>query len=566
MRTRRLTSILIVTTILVGTTFVLKTRLQTVQAHGPKKTQTDSQAAKGTPVEIQDVKTGTVLRTIPVTGSLIAQQDVVLAAKMPGRLSQILVREGDSVTAGQMIARLDTTDIESQIRSAEAAVEAANARVAQAEAAYKQQIVSSGSAVQSAEAAYRQQKVDTRTGVESAEAGLRSAEAGQQSAEAGLRAAKAALSQVKEGARSQEVASAEAQVSIARVNLSKAEVDARRFKALLKEGAVAPIDVERYETTYQVAKEQLRSAEQSLSLVKEGARSQEIIQAEQNVRQSEQSVRQSEQGVRQAEEKVRQARAASARDEVKMADVQTARAALAQNDVRRADVEAARASLRQMQSSLAIARQSLSDAAICAPLSGRIAARSIEPGQIVAAGTPVARIVALDSITFEPSVPSVEIGHIKVGQKVAVSVDAFPGRTFAGEVVRVYPAGSAQSRSFPIRIRVANPERALRPQMFARGQIEATRRIGVTLVPSGAVMREKASAQSQAKGRIFTIENGKASERNVTLGLPFQDGKWIEVKGISAPAQVVVMGQGGLKDGEAVSVMTSGSKQSQTGE
>lgn len=485
---------------------------------------------RGTPVEVRTATNGTVTHWVSVTGSLVSLQDVPLSARAAGRLAEVYVREGDTVTAGQVIARLDMSDQESQVRSAEAAVAAARARVAQSEASYRQQLVSSQTVLQSAEAVYKWQQTTTTTGI--------------QSAEAAVQAAQANLSQVKEGARSQDVRRAETQVAIAQANLNKASSDVRRYRTLAKEGAVAQSTLEQYETTEQVLKEQLRSAQEALSLVKEGARSQEVVQAEQQVRQ--------------AQEQLRQARAAVSQNEVKRADVASARAAQAQNEVRKADVLAARATLQQAESTLAIARKALVDASVISPISGQVSSRTADPGQVLAAGAPILRVVSLNSVYFEPSVPDREIGFVQAGKRVEVTLSAFPNRKFIGQVTKIYPAGSQQSRAFPVRITIQNPDGALRPQMFAQGRIEAEQKSGVVLIPRDALIRSDNRAEAANRARVFTVESGIAKEHTVVLGLTSEDGTRIQADGILAGTQVIVSGQRGLADGDAVAAKPAG--------
>ncbi len=482
------------------------------------------------PVETLAAKQETVVHWTDVTGSLVSLEDVPLSSKASGRLAEVYVRQGDVVAPGQVVARLDMSDQESQVRSADGAVAAARARVAQAEAALRMQLVSSTSAVHASEAAYEQQQVNTRTGIESAQAALE--------------AAKAQLSQVREGARSQEVRRAETQVKIAKANVQKAQSDVRRNRDLAKEGALSQSTLEQYETAAEVANEQLRAAQEALSLIKEGARTQEVTQAEQ--------------AVRQAEERLRQAQAAASLDKVRKADVETARAGLAQNDVRRAEVQAARAALQQAVSSQAIARKALADAFIRSPIAGQVAARTGEPGQIVSPGTPILRVVSLDQVFFEPSLPDRELGGVRVGQTVEVKVNAFPGRVFAGTVTKVYPSGSQSSRSFPIRVTISNPDRLLRPQMFAQGRIRTAEQKGAVVVPVAALLRD---SKDDTKARVFVVESGAAHERAITIGMTTPDDLWVEAKGIESGAAVVVSGQRALGDGDSVSAKDAAAAQ-----
>ncbi|MCX6360515.1 MAG: efflux RND transporter periplasmic adaptor subunit [Armatimonadetes bacterium] len=483
--------------------------------------QAQAQTAKtAAPVETEAATTGEVVKWTQVTGSLVSQTDVPLAAKVTGRLATLMVREGDAVEPGQVVAQLDLSDFQSQVRSAEAAVAAAGARVSHAEAAHRQTVSSTGSAVKAAEAAYGQQTTNTKVGIDTAEAGLA--------------AARAVLSQVREGARKQDIRRSETQVSIARANLKKAQADLRRFRTLADDGALSEAALEQYQTAEQVAREQLAGAEETLSLVKEGARSQEVVQAEQ--------------ALRQAEERLRQARAGSAMDEVRKADVETARAALAQNDVRRADVLAARAALQQAMGGLQIARKALSDASIRCPIAGQVSVRTGNPGQVVSPGTQILRVVALNTVFFEPTVTERELRQVRVGQPVQVDVNAFPGRRFTGTVTRIYPSASEGSRAFSVRVSLANPEGLLRPRMFAQGRIEAERHGGAVMVPEGAVV----GADEAGKARVFVAEGGIARAKRVTVGLSSDDGRLVQVTGVKAGARVVVAGQQGLTDGSQV--------------
>lgn len=527
----------------------------------PAPPKTKTAAPTGTPVEVQPATTGDVARWTSVTGSLASLQDVALSSRMAGRLAQVLVREGDKVSAGQVIARLDTVDLEARVRAEQGSVAAAQARVVQAQASLRQQVVTSRTGVASAEAAYHQQLTNTRAAIDSAEAVYRQqlvqSRTNIESAESALRSAKANLSQVREGSRKQEITRAETQVSIAKANATKAQADARRYQELVKEGAVAEAVAEQYQTSYEVAREQLRAAEQSLSLVKEGARSQEVDQAEQSVRQAEERLRQAKAAA--AQDEVRRAdletaRAGSAQNEVRHAALQSARAARSQDDVRQAEVQAAHAALEQAQSALSIAQKNLSDASVISPVSGQVAARTADPGQVVAAGAPILRVVSLDTVYFEPSVPERELGRLKVGQRVEIAVDAFPRQTFAGSITRIYPAGSSKSRSFPVRIAIANPGRLLRPQMFARGRIETERRSHVVLVPRDALLKDEKSGDSTAAGRLFTVENDTVLERPVTIGLSSPDGQRIEAQGVPNNALVVTAGQRSLSNGDRVTV------------
>jgi membrane fusion protein (multidrug efflux system) len=136
---------------------------------------------------------------------------------------------------------------------------------------------------------------------------------------------------------------------------------------------------------------------------------------------------------------------------------------------------------------------------------------------------------------------------------VDVQTDAQPGRVFQGVVTRIYPQGSSTSRAVPIRVTISNAQGLLRPNMFAQGKITTAIHHNAVLIPRTAIVQAASDTSEEAgKARVFTVENGVASEHWVTLGLAVDKGDWVEVKGLAAPATVVVLGQNSLKDGQKV--------------
>jgi multidrug efflux pump subunit AcrA (membrane-fusion protein) len=126
-------------------------------------------------VTIDRTKLGDVMRTILVTGSLMAFEDISLSAKQGGRISEVLVREGDKVKAGQVLAKVDPADLISQVESDEAAVVSDRAKVAQSQAAYDQQVSDTEAGIVSAKAALDQQLATANAQVRSAELAVASA-------------------------------------------------------------------------------------------------------------------------------------------------------------------------------------------------------------------------------------------------------------------------------------------------------------------------------------------------------------------------------------------------------
>ncbi|HVK04687.1 MAG TPA: efflux RND transporter periplasmic adaptor subunit [Armatimonadaceae bacterium] len=459
-----------------------------------------AQQVSASPVRVGTSQERSVERAISVTGSVQALKTVNLAPKLSARVVSIAGREGNTVSAGQVVVQQETADLKRQVEQARANLQAAQARVAQAETTARLQVTQND------------------TGVRNAEEQLRSA--------------RAQLALAKKPQRTQEVAVAENNVAQAQANYDRARVDRDRYATLVKEGAVAQSVYDQYATQEQVARAALDSAKQQLAIAREGGRAE--------------TVRQSESAVAQAEQQVR-----------------LARANRQQVDVRQDEVKAARAAVAQARAALGVAQQALSDASVRSPIDGVIADRMTEPGQLASPGSPVLQIVDLSTVYFEAQVAETDLAAVRPGQPVSVRIAAFPGRTFAGRVQRIYPTGSTQSRTFVARIVVPNSGSALKPGLFARGSVVAEKRESV-VVPRDAVLLTLDGDQdpnAPQTGRVFVVDDGVARERKVTLGLSTPDGLSVEVSGVEPGRQVVVSGQRALKDGDPVTVQQNSATQ-----
>jgi multidrug resistance efflux pump len=137
----------------------------------------------------------------------------------------------------------------------------------------------------------------------------------------------------------------------------------------------------------------------------------------------------------------------------------------------RAQVAGAEAALATLETQRARMR-------LTAPRSGVVAERLVAPGELVVPGVPLLTIADLSRLTLTVYVPVDELGRVRVGQGVAVRVDAFPGRTFEGRVARVadeaeFTPSATQTEAervhlvFAVEVRLPNPEGALKPGMPA---------------------------------------------------------------------------------------------------
>lgn len=175
---------------------------------------------------------------------------------------------------------------------------------------------------------------------------------------------------------------------------------------------------------------------------------------------------------------------------------------VAAQDRETADLTAtnAKADLLKAQTNLDLAGQRLGDVKIRAPISGTIIERTVEQGQIVTSaganvsgGTTLVKMADLSTMQARALVDEVDIGRMRPGQSVDVTVEAYPGRTFRGTVEKIEPLAVVDQNitMFPVLVHLANPEGLLKPGMNAEVSVAIAQRRGVVAVPNAAVVAVK---------------------------------------------------------------------------
>jgi membrane fusion protein, multidrug efflux system len=204
----------------------------------------------------------------------------------------------------------------------------------------------------------------------------------------------------------------------------------------------------------------------------------------------------------------------------------------------RAEIDASRATLR-------LAQRHLTDASIRAPIDGYVQRRMVGVGEFVPVQTPVVSIVKVDPLKLITEVPERLAPWVKIGQKVSLSVDAYPDREIEGEITRISPAVNQQTRSFALQARVPNGEGLLKPGTFARARWNSDRTDEVLTVPASAIQNR------YGVNRLFAVTDGRLTAREVKLGDRL--GERVEIiEGLKAGQSVVVADVDALADGMKV--------------
>ena len=214
-------------------------------------------------------------------------------------------------------------------------------------------------------------------------------------------------------------------------------------------------------------------------------------------------------------------------------------------------VNSARATLAQARAQVALAEKAVEDVAVLAPFSGYISQRRVSLGEYVQPSTAVVTLLKIDPLRLRLTIPGVQAGQIRVGQKVSATVDAFPEQSFSGSVTAINPAISAESRSFIVEARVPNAEALLKPGMFAVATVDQGRTIKAMIVPRRAVI-EDANTNSY---RVFVVDkDNKARLRVVQLAARELGDNTKIISGLQANDRVATSNLAQLYEGAEVKV------------
>jgi macrolide-specific efflux system membrane fusion protein len=184
------------------------------------------------------------------------------------------------------------------------------------------------------------------------------------------------------------------------------------------------------------------------------------------------------------------------------------------------------------------ARVNLSYATITAPISGVIGSVTTQEGETVAAGLNAptfVTIVDLDRLQVNTFVDEVDIGKVKIGQRVTFNVDAFPAQDFTGSVAAIYPSATIQDNvvKYVVAVAIDDEDRGLlRPEMTASVRIQLETRT-VLAIPARAIRQEGGRT-------VVHVANGSGIDvRPIRVG--WRDGPWAEIASGLAEGELILL-------------------------
>lgn len=227
-------------------------------------------------------------------------------------------------------------------------------------------------------------------------------------------------------------------------------------------------------------------------------------------------------------------------------ELERVRTLLAQGGISQADFD-------QLELACKVSRTTynnlLENTVLRSPVSGVVTARNYDRGDMYTMAQPIYTVQQITPVKVLVPISETDYTRVKKGDKVTLTADALPGKTFSGTVNRLYPTMDAATHTFNVEVLVQNSKRELRPGMYARVTVNFGDSLSIT-VPDTAVSK----MQGAGTRSVFVVgDDGVATVKVVTLGRHF-DGKYEILSGLEEGDRVVAKGNSFLKAGQSVRI------------
>lgn len=476
-------------------------------------------------VEVYTAKPADLVRSVSAVGNIESPQKVEITSRITGRIESLTAREGDPVKAGQVLVRIDPSDLQAAVLQQQAAVAQARSRLAEAQLGQSSTNVSVQSQIAQQRAGLASSNAELGQIQQTYNAQLATAQAGVANAEARLRSAQTG------------VQNAQAQVAQQQANLQNAQQRLARAQTLFAEGAISAQQRDDAMTAMEVQRQAVTVAEGQVDAARAAV---EAAQAEVRAAQNNVSIvqRTNAANLTAAKAKVAQSKAT----------LNVAQANRSQAPAYQQNLAALRASLQAAQAQYQAAQARLQDTVLRSPLNGAVTARGANPGEMASPGRSLLTVESLDSVYVTTAVPIEEASGVREGVMAQVTVDALPNQVFAGPISNVNPSADPASRQFGVRIRLANPGRTLKPGMYAKVGIITSRTHAAVAVPVEAVKKGR-------EGTTATVIDKESVAHVVPIVTGATNGKLVEiVSGVRPGDKVVTLSFAPIKDEQKVTL------------
>ncbi|MGB9443334.1 MAG: efflux RND transporter periplasmic adaptor subunit [Desulfobacterales bacterium] len=220
---------------------------------------------------------------------------------------------------------------------------------------------------------------------------------------------------------------------------------------------------------------------------------------------------------------------------------------------KQAQLKVARAQVTKAESSLESANIRLGYTKVTAGWTGSdehrvVAERYVDEGQTVAANAPLLLIVELQPIIGVVFVTERDYAHLKPGQLISLTTDAYPDEEFPGRIERIAPVFRKSTRQARIEMTIDNSQYRLKPGMFIRATVVLAQVPEATIIPVQAL-----TIRDDRSGVFIVSEDGRSvAWHEVKAGI--REGNRVQVEGQGLSGRVVTLGQQLVKNGSAITI------------
>jgi len=174
--------------------------------------------------------------------------------------------------------------------------------------------------------------------------------------------------------------------------------------------------------------------------------------------------------------------------------------------------------------------------------------RFVDEGALLKENEPIVSILENSILTGVIYVIERDYPKINIAQQAIITTDAYPGKTFTGEVVRIAPMLKESSRQARVEVEIPNPDGLLKPGMFIRAQIEFARHEDVTIIPAVALVE-----RNNQEG-TFLVDLDALKVRFVPVTVGVANANEAEIIQPQLSGNVVTLGHHLLEDGSAITL------------
>ncbi len=487
---------------------------------------------KATSVEVQNPIIETVKDEYMYSGTIQAADTVDVTSKVSGIVKATYFKVGDKVNKGDLLYLIDDTDLQNNLKTAEASVRQAEENVKTA----------------------KQGVVTAKIGVESAQNSVATANAGVRSAQTGVDTANgASMKSQLEGAQNtitncetnlenakKSVSDCEVSINNAQTAYDKAKNDYDMNKQLFDVGGLSEDSLKNSEIALQQAENTLTTAKNAKEKAELGVKSAEDALAQAKTNYDIMAKEMTAENARKSNDSLNSAKTSVQTAQTGVKNAQNA-VATAQNQVKSAE-----AGLESAKVGVTNAKQQIEYCKVTSPCSGTVLTKNaVEGAMIQGAGY---QIVDLNSVDVQVNVSEQIATNVKTGDAVTINIPSLDNKKTTGSITQI-PPSSNQDGTYTVKIKIPNTQNELKGGMFCEVYFAKSTSDNAVIVPRDAVMDDGDES--------YVFINNENTAKKVVVETGIDTGETIEVKsGLTVNDKVITKGQTYLAEGDKINIVS----------